>query len=163
MTLSHRSILTLSFLTSLAVSASACSFGTPCERVSKHVLEIALATPATASKFSNDEAKDRWVKAKTEECEKKQTSDTTIECYLAANSLEELGKCEKLADDPTCVADCNCSTKTGCPEGMADHLALAAAFAAAAVERRGRPGAATRPLTLSRTLGFLRQLGSRER
>lgn len=117
LTLIQRSILTLTFLVAFAVSASACSFGTPCERVSKHVLDLALATPATASKFSDDDARDRWVKAKTKACETKRTSDATIACYLAANSLGELGKCEKPADDLTCVADCNCSTTTGCPDG----------------------------------------------
>ena len=46
---------------------------------------------------------------------------------------------------------------------IADHLAPSATCADPALERRGRPGGATRPLTLSKTLGFLRQLGSRER
>lgn len=112
-----RRILTILLFAAIATSAGACSGGTTCEKVSQHVLDLSLATPGGAEWFADAAAKQRWLLAKVDQCEKWKMSDDIAKCYLAAKSLDEVGKCERPPDDPTCIADCNCSTPSGCPEG----------------------------------------------
>lgn len=112
-----RTTYTFLLFVGIAISAGGCSGGTTCEKVSQHVLDLSLATPAGAQRFADAASKERWLLAKVEQCEKRKMSADIAKCYLAAKSLDEVGKCEKPGDDLSCVADCNCSTPTGCPEG----------------------------------------------
>ena len=111
-----RGILTLLLLVAVGIFAGGCFGGTTCEKVSQHVLDLSLATPGGAERFADGATKQRWLQAKVDQCEKRKMSADMAKCYLAAKSLSEVGLCER-PDDPTCVADCNCSTPSGCPEG----------------------------------------------